>query len=207
MSNTEIYPLNQLDPQYGYELRTTSSAIAFANEPITLEEFARYSNTPVSTDNAEMLDQQAAIATARLLCENYLSKDIVGKTYELFLDVLGSTDVKVPNGPILLNRDDDGVLTNFTVTSEGRTLTEDTEFELIGLDDPLIRFAELSAGSITITYSTIGITDVAIKEAVKRMATNLYETRNDSQSEELFMVPMNVQFLLTPFKSGASIIL
>lgn len=173
-------------------------------EPITLDEVKNYLRLDNTADDTLIT---AMITNARLQAEKYLNSDILAKDREMFLTSIDEP-FNLPYAPLNLQRDGDGVLTNFTVTVDGVVQTEGVGFELLGLDNPRIRLntnieafgrggnrGDFSpAQRVNITYSTLGLDNAMINQGLLALCAWLYYGRTAKMGT-------NWKSWLSPFKT------
>lgn len=169
-------------------------------EPITLDEAKNYlrigttasdGTVSVTSDDALVTD---FITAARRYAEKYLNTDLITKEREVYYNKI-EQPISLYFGPLILTRNTEGVLTNFTVTRDNRdgtttTLVENTDYFLDGLTDPVIDFDGNYAERITINYTTAGNTGDEINAGIKALVYKYYYNDNSPQSNwKPFLAP------------------
>lgn len=158
---------------------TTGSEIVTASE---FKSYARISNTAEDT----LIDQ--IIVEARIWCENYLSRDIVAKNRTYYIpETNGIFDL--PFGPIA---------SISSITIDGTAFTgytiEGLDNETIDLDGP--------AEKVKITYITAGLDDDLLQNAIKQLASTLYDNRHDFIEGKSFnQIPSSTKTILNSYKN------
>ena len=136
------------------------------------------------TNTQEDVMITSMITNAILQAENYLNRDILGKTREMYLvEVCEPINLYYP--PIEAVN---------SVSVDGRTLTLETEYEVLGLDNPAIRFINGNAEKVLINYTTKGISDQSVRQGILALTSWLYD-RGDNGSRT------NWKSFLSPFKT------
>ncbi len=158
---------------------TTGSEIVTATE---FKAYARISNTVEDT----LIDQ--IIVQARIWCENYLSRDIVAKNRTYYIpETNGIFDL--PFGP---------VASISSITIDGTAFTgytiEGLDNETIDLDGP--------AEKVKITYVTAGLDDDLLQNAIKQLASTLYDNRHDfTEGKTIEKIPSSTKTILNSYKN------
>ena len=156
------------------------------NEIITLGDVKNYVRIDSDEDNAIITNM---ITQARIWCENYISRDIVPKNRTYYLpSTNGMFDL--PFAPIASVV---SVLINGNVA-------EYTEY---GLDDLSIELDDGPADNVKVTYTTTGINDGLIKQALLQLVSTYYDNRADYSltTGDIKEVPSDVKSILAGYKT------
>ena len=156
------------------------------NEIITLGEVKNYVRIDSDDDNAIITNM---ITQARIWCENYISRDIVPKNRTYYLpSTNGMFDL--PFAPIA---------SVVSVLINGNA-AEYTEY---GLDDLSIELDGGPANNIKVTYTTTGINDGLVKQALLQLVSTYYDNRADYSltTGDLEKVPSDVKSILAGYKT------
>lgn len=156
------------------------------NEIITAQDVKDYVRIDTAEDDA-LITQM--ITQARIWCENYISRDIVAKNRTYYLpSTNGMFDL--PFAPIA---------SVVSVTIEGNN-AEYTEF---GLDDLSIELDGGPAENVKVTYTTTGLNDGLIKQALLQLVSTYYDNRADFSvsTGDVNMVPTDVKNILSGYKT------
>lgn len=155
------------------------------NEIITLGDVKNYVRIDSDDDNAIITNM---ITQARIWCENYISRDIVPKNRTYYLsDTSGLFDL--PFAPV-------ATIVSVTVEGEAATYTE------YGLDDLSIELDGGPSSNVKVTYTTAGLNDGLIKQALLQMVSNLYDNRADFVTGTIVsQIPTNVKSILSGYKT------
>lgn len=155
------------------------------NEIITLGDVKNYVRIDSTEDDSIITNM---IEQARIWCENYISRDIVPKNRTYYMDSTSGL-FDLPFAPV-------ATIESVTVEGEAATYTE------YGLDDISI---ELNGGpslNVKITYTTAGLNDGLIKQALLQMVSNYYDNRADFEiGKTVNEIPTNVKNILSGYKS------
>ena len=145
-----------------------------STEPVTLAEVKNYLRIANSEDDALITSQ---ITAAVELAENYLSRDILPRSRQVFFDRV-TEPFKLPYAPIDTSVD-------ITVTVEG---VDYTEFEVKGFNNPTVvlnyqvvengDFYVIDTRDVLVSYTTLGINDANIKQGVLAAVAFLYYGRD-----------------------------
>jgi uncharacterized phiE125 gp8 family phage protein len=155
------------------------------NEIITAADVKSYVRIDTNEDDALIANM---ITEARIWCENYISRDIVAKNRTYYLsDTSGLFDL--PFAPI-------DTVTGVTIEGEAATFTE------YGLDDLSIELDGGPSSNVKVTYTTAGLNDGLIKQALLQMVSNLYDNRADFVTDTIVsQIPTNVKSILSGYKT------
>jgi len=158
---------------------------SLGNEIITLADVKSYVRIDSTEDDAIITNM---IEQARIWCENYISRDIVPKSRTYFLgDTSGLFDL--PFAPI-------AEVQSVTVEGEAATFTE------YGLDDLSIELDGGPSSNVKVTYTTSGLNDGLIKQALLQMVSNYYDNRADFVTGTIVSdIPTNVKSILSGYKT------
>ena len=156
------------------------------NEIITLGDVKNYVRIDSDDDNDIITNM---ITQARIWCENYISRDIVPKNRTYYLpSTNGMFDL--PFAPIA---------SVVSVLINGNA-AEYTEY---GLDDLSIELDGGPADNVKVTYTTTGINDGLIKQALLQLVSTYYDNRADYSltTGDLEKVPSDVKSILAGYKT------
>lgn len=155
------------------------------NEIITLGDVKNYVRIDSDDDNAIITNM---ITQARIWCENYISRDIVAKNRTYYMDSTSGL-FDLPFAPV-------ATIESVTVEGEAATYTE------YGLDDLSIELDGGPSNNVKITYTTAGLNDGLIKQALLQMVSNLYDNRADFVTGTIVSdIPTNVKNILSGYKT------
>ena len=158
----------------GSEIVTTANA----------KDFIRIDTSDDDTLIATMIKQ------ARIWCENYLTKDIVAKTRQYYLEDINKR-FSLPFAPI-------SSITSITV--EGSAATYDT----YGVNGDIIELDELPAKDIIVTYVTSGVDTELLQQAILQLVATYYDNRSDfivMQGVSAVKIPSDVKNILSSEKT------
>lgn len=105
------------------------------------------------------------IEAAHTAAENYMSRDIIAKERTYYLDFSTTGFIDVPFGP---------VASVDAVTVKGVSVS----FSVFGLGDPMVEI-EPVAVNIKIDFTTEGMSDGLLKQALLMMVSTYYDNRTD----------------------------
>jgi len=155
------------------------------NEIITLGDVKNYVRIDSDDDNAIITNM---ITQARIWCENYISRDIVPKNRTYYMDSTSGL-FDLPFAPV-------ATIESVTVEGEAATYTE------YGLDDLSIELDGGPSLNVKITYTTAGLNDGLIKQALLQMVSNYYDNRADFEiGKAVNEIPTNVKSILSGYKT------
>lgn len=138
------------------------------------KDFIRIDTSDDDTLIGNMIEQ------ARLWCENYISRDIVAKTRVYYLEEADSR-FEVPFAPLA---------SISSVTVDGTAASYNT----YGVYDEVILLDSLPAKDIKVTYTTEGMNDGLLQQAILQLVSTYYDNRAD------FIVMQGVSFVEVPTK-------
>ena len=105
------------------------------------------------------------IEAAHTAAENYMSRDIISKDRTYYLDYSTDGFIDVPFGPVASV--DDVTVQDIAVT-----------FTVFGLGDPIVEIQPLCR-NIKIDFTTDGMNDGILKQALLMMVSTYYDNRTD----------------------------
>ena len=145
-----------------------------STEPITLEEAKNYLRIGNNADDTLITSQ---ISAARELAENYLSRDILPRSRQVFFNRV-TEPFTLPYAPI-------NTAVDITVTVDGDAYTE---FEVKGFDNPTVvinyqieengDYYVIDTRDVLVSYTTSGINDASIKQGILACIAYLYYGRD-----------------------------
>ena len=130
------------------------------------------------------------IEQARLWCENFIGKDIVAKSRQYYLEE-ATNRFSVPYSPL-------NAISSVTV--EGTAADYDT----YGLYDEIIELNELPAKDIIVSYTTLGMDNGLLQQAILQLVSTYYDNRADFivlQGVSFVEIPTKVTQILQSFKN------
>jgi hypothetical protein len=128
------------------------------------------------------------IQAAHTAAENYMSRDIIAKERTYYLDDMPSGFIDVPFGP---------------VASVDEVTAQDipVPFTVFGLGDPIVEIQPLCR-NIKIDFTTEGMNDGLLKQALLMMVSTYYDNRTDFiTGQTVNEVPSSSAKLLDGIKS------
>lgn len=165
-----------------YQIKINSTTGSEIISTADVKSYARIDTTADDTLIGQMITQ------ARIVLENYISRDIVAKNrtyYRSFID----DRFEVPFAP---------VATITSITVEDTTAAHTVH----GLDKSIIELSESPAKDMEMVYITTGLSDSAIKEALLQFVSTLYENRVDFvEGKTIQKIPTSSKELLSSYKA------
>lgn len=172
-------PLNRFHTQIKIDSTTGSELVNTATAKT-------YLRVDTSADDT-LIDQM--ITQARIIIENYISKDIVAKTRKLYLASVDERFV-LPFSPIASIQ---------SITVEG---TATTAYETYGLDDTIVELNSLPSKEVIVSYTTSGMSDSFLIQANLQMISTLYDNRADFVVGSIVSeIPTDVKSILSSYKA------
>ena len=158
--------------------RSNSDIISLAE----VKNYLRVTNTQDDIEIQDMIDNSIDAI------ERYLEQDILAKDRRMYLE--SSDDpFKLFYAPL-------GSVGVSEVVVDGETLSEGS-YELLGIEDPSVRFNGSTVRNVNIRYTTKGITDLSkVKQGIKARCAWLYFGRDAKMST-------NWKAFLSPYKRYA----
>lgn len=180
------------------QLNTIGLAVG-AVEPITVAQVKSWAAIDTTLDDVII---EGLIVTAREMCENFISRDIVSKNYSYFIplveaDSYGDYMVELPRPTdaslITLISDDNGSM----IQGEG--------WEMYGVDGRVIKFITPPQGEVTISFKSQAILSAnhktLVESAIKSLVEELYDNRaNLEGDEDIVVMSRNIKTTLKPAK-------
>jgi len=172
-------PLNRFHTQIKIDSTTGSELVNTA----TAKTYLRVDTSADDTLIGQMITQ------ARIIIENYISKDIVAKTRKLYLASVDERFV-LPFSPIASIQ---------SITVEG---TATTAYETYGLDDTIVELNSLPSKEVIVSYTTSGMSDSFLIQANLQMISTLYDNRADFVVGSIVSeIPTDVKSILSSYKA------
>ena len=156
------------------------------NEIITIQDVKDFARIDTSADDTLI---SLMIETARIWCENYISRDIVPKNRTYYVDVTTTGLIDLPFSPV-------ASISSVTINNETATFT------ILGLNNETIELDGGAAEKVKITYITSGINNALIKQAMLQTISTYYDNRADFvQGANVHLIPTNAKTILSSYKS------
>ena len=131
------------------------------------------------------------ITAARTNAENYLSRDIVSKTRTYYLERSpNDLFIEVPFGPISSIQSVTGTIDDIAI-----------EYSVYGLDDKIIELTDIYV-NVKINYTTLGMSDGLLKQALLMMVSTYYDNRTNFVTGTIVQdIPTGSQQILNGYKA------
>ena len=156
------------------------------NEIITIQDVKDYARIDTSADDTLIT---LMIETARVWCENYISRDIVPKNRTYYVDTTETGLIDIPFSPV-------ASISSVTINDETATFT------ILGLNNESIELDGGAAEKVKITYITEGINNALMKQAMLQTISTYYDNRSDFvQGANVHLIPTDAKTILTSYKS------
>jgi uncharacterized phiE125 gp8 family phage protein len=156
------------------------------NEIITIQDVKDFARIDTSADDTLI---SLMIETARIWCENYISRDIVPKNRTYYVDVTTTGLIDIPFAPV-------ASISSVTINNETATFT------ILGLNNETIELDGGAAEKVKITYITEGINNAMMKQAMLQTITTYYDNRADFvQGANVHLIPTSAKTILSSYKS------
>ncbi|NQY00849.1 MAG: phage head-tail connector protein [Flavobacteriaceae bacterium] len=177
-----------------YESKLIGRA-AGAIDPISVDDAKDWASIDTETDN-DLLGK--IISSATEMVESFLSKDIVSKDRQLFVDEPEDSE----NTIILPYNAKDGTV---VVNVDGTELTEDEDYTILGIGNKYIRLSNYGK-NITISYTSDPISNNSelelVVSATKCLIEQVYDNRANLEGDsEIMVMDMNVKRMLNPIRT------
>jgi len=165
------------------------------SELITTSDVKDYVRIDTTADDT-LIDRM--IVQARIWCENYISRDIVAKSRKYYLDKAEGF-IQIPFAPV-------ATITSVTVQGSSaeyqeKGLNKEQIILTSGVNQVLSGSNTSFAMEVLITYTTAGLSDDLIKQALLQMVSTYYDNRTDFiQGKNVNEIPTNVKSILSSYK-------
>jgi len=156
------------------------------NEIITAQDVKDYVRIDTNADDA-LITQM--ITEARIWCENFISRDIVAKNRTYYLPTTNGL-FDLPFAPI-------ASVVSVLINGAAAQYTE------YGLDDLSIELDGGPADNVKVTYTTTGLNDGLVKQAILQLVSTYYDNRADFSvsTGDVNKVPTDVKSILAGYKT------
>jgi|SRR5210317_157638 hypothetical protein len=156
------------------------------NEIITAQDVKDYVRIDTNADDALITKM---ITEARIWCENFISRDIVAKNRTYYLPTTNGL-FDLPFAPI-------ASVVSVLINGAAAQYTE------YGLDDLSIELDGGPADNVKVTYTTTGLNDGLVKQALLQLVSTFYDNRADFSvsAGNVNKVPTDVKSILAGYKT------
>ena len=177
----KAYRTNQLN-QFHTQIKITATT---GSEIVTTTNAKDYMRVDTSADDSIIARM---ITEARIVIENYITKDIVAKTRKFYLASVDERFV-LPFSPIASVQ---------TITVKD---VATTDFTTCGLDDTIIELGSLPSEEVIVSYTTSGMNDSLLMQAILQLVSSYYDNRADYVKGVMTEIPTSVKNTLSGFKT------
>lgn len=133
------------------------------SEIITVSDAKNFIRIDTSADDTLL---GIMIEAAHTAAENYMSRDIIAKNRSYYLDRVPDGLIDIPWGPV-----DEIISVQINKIAE-------TGYKVYGLGDKMIEL-EGNARDVIVKYTTTGMSDGILKQALLMMVSTYYDNRTD----------------------------
>lgn len=137
------------------------------SEPVTTSDAKEWGLIDTSVDDTLI---GTMITAVREALETYLSRDIVSKNRTYYIEYVNCATIDLPFAPI-------NDIISFTYGNDNTALTLNSDYYLRGVSDKRIELVAYPKEYLTINYTTLGMTDQSVKDAIKSTFEYLYDSR------------------------------
>jgi len=177
----KAYRSNQLN-QFHTQIKITATT---GSEIVSTTNAKDYMRVDTSSDDTII---GRMVTEARLVIENYITKDIVAKTRQFYLASVDDRFV-LPFSPITS-------IQSITVDD-----TATTDYTTYGLDDTIIELNSLPSEEVIVSYTTSGMNDSLLIQAILQLVSSYYDNRTDYVKGVMTEIPTSVKETLNGYKT------
>ena len=162
-------------------------------EVVTVDEAKAWALIDTSVDDTVI---GLMITSVRQSLENYISRDIVAKSRKFYIEQ-AIRPIALPYAPI-------DAISAVTYTQDNTALVLNEDYYIRGLENKVVDFVTYNKDYVTISYTTIGITDQAVKDSVKATFEYLYNSRGLVSMDGFkgFEIPLTAKYLINGYKKA-----
>lgn len=180
------------------QLKSLGLAVG-ATEPVSVDDAKAWAAIDSTLDDAVI---QSIIITAREMCENFISRDIVSKNYsyfdpnpEIWADSYHYVSLPRPTNSSLVT----------LVQDANGALIEDTDWEFYGIDGRIIRLFQTPSEFVRVSFASDPVLSPLqqelIQAAVKTLIEQIYDNRANLEGDsDIMILDKNIKQILTPAK-------
>ena len=155
------------------------------SEILAVSDVKEFTRIDTSSDDSIILRM---ITQSRIVAENYIGSDIVAKQRQYY-QAFVKEKFTLPFAPIS---------SISSITVEGSSATH----EIKGLNNEVVYLNEMPADDVIVTYTTQGLNDYHIQQALLMMISTLYDNRTDFiKGKTVNDIPLSSKQLLNTFKN------
>lgn len=161
------------------------------SEVVTVSEAKDWALIDTAADDSVILTMIVAV---RQSLENYISRDIVAKSRKYYIEQ-AIQPIALPFAPI-------NAISAVTYTQDNTALVVNEDYYVRGLENKVIDFISYPKSYVTVSYTTLGITDQAVKDSVKATFEYLYNSRGLVSMDNFkgFDIPQTAKYLINGYK-------
>ena len=179
MKAYQLIPINKFHTEVNINSTTGSEIVTTSNA----KDYMRVDTTADDTLIGQMVTE------ARIIIENYLTKDIVAKTRSFYLAGVDDRFV-LPFSPIASIQ---------SITIDG---TATKSYSTYGLDDTIVELEDLPSEDVIVNYTTSGMSDSLLYAENLQLISTLYDNRADFVvGATINEIPTSVKSILSSYKT------
>lgn len=162
-------------------------------DPVTVEEAKTWGLIDTSAEDTLIGEM---ITTVRQTLETYISRDIVSRDREYYIEYVDGSTIEIPFAPI------DSV-TSITHGNDDTALTVNSDYYVRGVSDKRIELTSYPKYYVKIKYVTLGLSDQSIKDAIRATFEYLYDSRGLVSQDNFkgFAIPETAKKILVGYKT------
>ena len=162
-------------------------------DPVTVEEAKTWGLIDTSAEDTLIGEM---ITTVRQTLETYISRDIVSRDREYYIEYVDGATIELPFAPI------DSV-TSITHGNDDTALTVNSDYYVRGVSDKRIELTSYPKYYVKIKYVTLGLSDQSVKDAIRATFEYLYDSRGLVSQDNFkgFAIPETAKKILVGYKT------
>lgn len=136
------------------------------------------------------------ITTVRESLETYISRDIVARDRTYYIEYVDGSTIEIPFAPV------DSV-SSVTHGNDDTALTLNSDYYVRGVSDKRIELVAYPKDYVKVNYTTLGLSDQSIKDAIRATFEYLYDSRGLVSQDNFkgFTIPETAKEILTGYKT------
>ena len=137
------------------------------SEPVTTSEAKDWGLIDTSAEDTLI---GTMITSVREALETYISRDIVARNRTYYIEHVDCSTIDLPFAPI-------DAVSSVTYGDDDDALTVNNDYYVRGVSDKRIELVSYPKEYVKVTYTTLGLSDQSVKDAIKATFEYLYDSR------------------------------
>lgn len=163
------------------------------SEPVSVTEAKEWGLIDTSAEDTLI---GTMITSVRQALETHISRDIVARDRTLYIEYVGCETIDLPFAPV-------DAVASVTYGNDDTALAVNSDYYVRGVSDKRIELVSYPKQYVKVNYTTLGMTNQNIKDAIKATFEYLYDSRGLVSLDDFkgFSIPETARALVVGHKT------